>query len=74
MLLLFKIYWKKVMIDLICKNGPSENPNTHSLGALFNRQGMNDDAIAHRFLQINNQAPAFNQAGAYFKGIKIVKA
>ncbi|MCX7117343.1 MAG: sulfhydrogenase subunit delta [Legionellales bacterium] len=54
--------------------GPSENPNTHSLGALFNRHGMSDDTIAHRFLHINNQAPAFHQAGAYFKGIKIVKA
>lgn len=54
--------------------GPSENPNTHSLGALFNQQGMSDNAIAQRFLHINNQAPVFSQAGAYFKGIKIVKA
>ena len=54
--------------------GPSENPNTLALGALFNRQGMHDDMIADRFLHINNQAPAFSQAGAYFKGIKIVKA
>ena len=54
--------------------GPSENPNTHSLGHLFKRQGLSEDRIASQFLQINNQAPAFNEAGAYFKGIKIVKA
>lgn len=53
--------------------GPSENPNTHALGTLFNQQGLDNDTIAHRFLHINNQAPAFNQASAYFKGIKIVK-
>lgn len=54
--------------------GPAENPNTHALGAQFKRNGMSDESIAKQFLQINNQAPAFNQAGAYFKGIKIVKA
>lgn len=54
--------------------GPSENPNTPALGALFKREGQSHDAIAHQFLHINNQAPVFNQAGTYFKGIKIVKA
>ena len=53
--------------------GPSENPNTHALGALFQKNGLSNAAIANQFLHINNQAPAFNQAGAYFKGIKIVK-
>lgn len=54
--------------------GPSENPNTHALGKSFYHNGLSKDAIANRFLHINNQAPAFNQAGTYFKGIKIVKA
>jgi sulfhydrogenase subunit delta len=54
--------------------GPSENPNPPALGALFHRQGLRDEQIADRFLHINNQAAAFRQAGAYFKGIKIVKA
>lgn len=54
--------------------GPSENPNTHSLGGLFARQGLSDDKIANQFLHINNQAPVFSEACAYFKGIKIVKA
>lgn len=53
--------------------GPQENPNAKALGAWFRRGGMSDDAIAKLFLHINNQAPAFNQAGMYFKGIKIVK-
>lgn len=53
--------------------GPSENPNTAALGALFEKNGLSNDAIANQFLHINNQAPAFKQAGAYFKGIKIVK-
>ena len=52
--------------------GPSENPNTHSLGTWFKRFGMSNDKIANQFLHINNQAPTFNQAAAYFKGIKIV--
>ena len=54
--------------------GPSENPNTQALGMHFKHNGLSDDAIANRFLHINNQAHAFNQAGTYFKGIKIVKA
>ncbi|VVC75537.1 NAD-reducing hydrogenase HoxS subunit delta [Aquicella siphonis] len=53
--------------------GPHENPNTKSLGRWFEQyEGLSKDAIAARFLHINNQAPAFNQAGQYFKGIKII--
>lgn len=53
--------------------GPSENPNTHALGHWFKKvQGLSTDTIADRFLQINNQAPAFYEAGEYFKGIKII--
>lgn len=54
--------------------GPAENPNTRALGALFKKQGLSEARIANQFLHINNQAPAFNQAGVYFKGIKIAKA
>lgn len=52
--------------------GPSENPNTKSLGDLFEKKGFSKELIARQFLHINNQAPAFNQAGQYFKGISIV--
>jgi coenzyme F420-reducing hydrogenase gamma subunit len=53
--------------------GPFENPNPNSLGNWFiEYDGLTKEAAAQRFLQINNQAPAFNQAGRYFKGIKIV--
>jgi coenzyme F420-reducing hydrogenase gamma subunit len=54
--------------------GPSENPNPKSLGQQFKQFGLSDEAIATQFLHINNQAPVFKQAGAYFKGIKIVQA
>ena len=54
--------------------GPSENTNTHALGLQFKQHGLSEDKIAQQFLHINNQAPAFHQAGAYFKGIHIVKA
>ena len=53
--------------------GPSENPNTRSLGTQFQKNGLTNEAIANQFLHINNQATAFHQAGSYFKGIKIVK-
>lgn len=52
--------------------GPSENPNTKSLGNWFEKNGLAKEMIARQFLHINNQAPAFNQAGQYFKGIRIV--
>lgn len=53
--------------------GPSENPNALSLGQWFeHNDGLSTEAIANQFLHINNQAPAFNHAGQYFKGIKII--
>lgn len=52
--------------------GPSENPNTDSLGHWFERIGFSKDQISQQFLHINNQAPAFLSAGQYFKGIKII--
>ncbi|HAU1183334.1 TPA: sulfhydrogenase subunit delta [Legionella pneumophila] len=51
--------------------GPKENANPNSLGEWFLSIGLTKEAIARQFLHINNQAPAFNQAGNYFKGIKI---
>ena len=52
--------------------GPKENPNTKSLGNWFEHQlGLTKDTIAQKFFHINNQASAFNEAGNYFKGIKI---
>lgn len=51
--------------------GPKYNPNTKSLGNCFESFGLSKEAIAQKFLHINNQAPAFNTAGNYFKGIKI---
>lgn len=53
--------------------GPKENSNTQSLGKSFLQQGLTHDQVAQQFLHINNQAPAFHQAGQSFKGIKIVK-
>lgn len=53
--------------------GPSENPNARALGTLFKQNGISEETIARQFLHINNQAPAFQAAGTYFKGIKIVK-
>lgn len=47
--------------------GPSDNPNTHSLGRWFEGLGFMPEEIARKFLQINNQATAFNEAGKYFK-------
>lgn len=51
--------------------GPKENANPEALGQRFERFGLSKEAIEHQFLHINNQAPTFNQAGNYFKGIKI---
>jgi len=52
--------------------GPKDNPNTQSLGDRFALFGLSKEVIAQKFLHINNQAPAFNKAGTYFKGIKII--
>lgn len=52
--------------------GPQENPNTESLRHFFLHQlGLSEEEIAQKFLHINNQAPAFHEAGSSFKGIKI---
>ncbi|AHE68018.1 sulfhydrogenase subunit delta [Legionella oakridgensis] len=53
--------------------GPAENPNPQALGNWFYQHGFDKSTIARQFLHINNQAAAFQQAGSYFKGIKIVK-
>lgn len=39
--------------------GPDENPNTRSLTHRFGELGLSKAQIKRRFLQINNQAPAF---------------
>lgn len=52
--------------------GPKATINTTSLGKWFESLGLAKEAIAQQFLHINNQAPAFNHAGQFFKGIKIV--
>ena len=43
--------------------GPAENSNTDSLTRRFEGLGLLPDAVARRFLSINNGAPAFNDAG-----------
>ena len=43
--------------------GPSENTNTDALSKRFSDLGLSQPAIERRFLFINNQAPAFHQAG-----------
>ncbi|MAZ66084.1 MAG: sulfhydrogenase subunit delta [Kangiellaceae bacterium] len=42
--------------------GPSENPNTASLGNRFEGFGLAADAVARRFASINNAAPVFSDA------------
>jgi len=42
--------------------GPAENPNTASLSRRFAGLGLVPEAVARRFLTINNGAPAFVQA------------
>jgi len=43
--------------------GPDENPNTQSLSKRFTGFGLMPDHIARRYHFINNQAPAFLEAG-----------
>lgn len=43
--------------------GPAEHPNTASLAARLETLGLNRDAVARRFLLINNHAPDFAKAG-----------
>lgn len=52
--------------------GPKETLNSSSLGNWFEYLGFTKEVIAQQFLHINNNAPAFNKAGQYFKGIKII--
>jgi coenzyme F420-reducing hydrogenase gamma subunit len=52
--------------------GPSEVPNTKSLGNWFiDKLNIAPEKNAQQFLHLNNQAPAFKEAGQYFKGIPI---
>jgi hypothetical protein len=43
--------------------GPAEAPETAALARRFEGFGLLPEAIAHRFLFINNGAPAFNAEG-----------
>lgn len=47
--------------------GPSENPNTHSLGHYFEGLGLMPKEVAQKFMQINSHTKAFNEAGKYFE-------
>ncbi len=47
--------------------GPAENANTDSLGRHFEGLGLVPEAVARRFLFINNAAPAFAAAGKRWK-------
>jgi sulfhydrogenase subunit delta len=47
--------------------GPAENPNTEALARRFEGLGLMPEAIARRFLFINNAAPAFAEAGKRWK-------
>ncbi len=47
--------------------GPAENPNTEALARRFEGLGLVPEAIARRFLFINNGAPEFNEAGLRWK-------
>lgn len=47
--------------------GPAENPNTEALARRFEGLGLLPDAVARRFLFINNNAPIFNEAGRRWK-------
>lgn len=51
--------------------GPKDNPNAKALGKWFEHLGLTQEAIAQKFFHINSQSTAFNEAGTYFKGIKI---
>ncbi len=54
--------------------GPSDNPNAKALGQFFiDKKFQAQSDLVKQFFHINSQAKAFNEAGQYFKGIKIVK-
>ncbi len=46
--------------------GPSDNPNTHSLGRRFEGLGYMPEEIARKYSQINSHAKAFLQARKFF--------
>ena len=48
--------------------GPAENPNTASLSRRFTGLGLVPEAVARRFLTINNGAPVFVQAAQRARG------
>lgn len=47
--------------------GPAENANTESIGRRFEGLGLLPEAVARRFLFINNAVPAFAEAGKRWK-------
>ncbi len=49
--------------------GPAENVNTPSLARRFQGLGLPPDAVARRFLFINNNAPAFLEEGRRWRGL-----
>ncbi|KAF0192837.1 MAG: NADH ubiquinone oxidoreductase 20 kDa subunit [Gammaproteobacteria bacterium] len=48
--------------------GPAENANSLALGRRFEGLGLMPDAVARRFLFINNAAPVFAEAGRRWSG------
>lgn len=54
--------------------GPTDNPEPKALGQWFlDQKFQSQSGVVKQFLHINSQAKAFNEAGNYFKGIKIVE-
>lgn len=51
--------------------GPAENVNTESLGLRFAGLGLLPEAVARRFLFINNDAPAFHAAGVRWRSFDL---
>ncbi len=47
--------------------GPSEHPNTESLGQRFTGLGLLSYQISRRFLSFNNHSPAFHAAGLHYR-------
>ena len=48
--------------------GPAETANTEAIARRWRQQGLDEEAIARRFLFINSQAAAFHQAGLRWQG------
>jgi sulfhydrogenase subunit delta len=49
--------------------GPAENVNTGSLARRFQGLGLPADAVARRFLFINNGASAFHEEGQRWREV-----